>query len=104
MRKRITVAKKPHTTLRNRNTSKLLPEKIQNEGNEDGQQDAGGKGKVEREVVPLDGDVSRQPAEPGNLVGEQQDHPEERHQAAGNDEKLAHAAHGVPFRSGAGFG
>jgi hypothetical protein len=104
VRKRITVAEKPHLALRNRNTSLLFPEEIQNQGNEDGQQDAGGKGKIEREIVPLDGNVSRQAAEPGNLVGKEQDYPEERHQAAGNDENLAHAAHGVPSRVAAGFG
>jgi hypothetical protein len=63
----------------------LFSEKGKNQGKKEGKKDAGGKGKVEREIFTLDGNITREPAEPGNFIGEKQEDTQCGHQTAEND-------------------
>ena len=59
----------------------LLPEQPEDEGEDQGDYDAGGEGEIEGEVFPLDMDVARQPPQPRNAPGQGED------DADGGDDK-----------------
>ena len=63
----------------------LFSKKGKNQGKKEGQKDAGGKGEIESEIFTLDGNITWESAEPGNFIGEKQEHTQCGHQAAEND-------------------
>jgi len=68
------------------NRQPLFSKQGKKQGQDDGDQDAGGQGKIEGEILTFDGNITGKPAEPGDLVGKDQDDAKRGHQAAGNDQ------------------
>jgi hypothetical protein len=86
------------------NRQPLFSKKVKKEGQEERNQDAGGKGEIEGEILTLYGDIPRKPPEPGNFIGENQEHAQSNHQAAENNQYFTDSAHGDPFPDRGGLG
>ena len=82
----------------------LFSKNVHNQGKEEGDQDAGGKGEIEGEILSLYENISRKFPEPGNFIGKNQDYSQRGHQTAKNDKHLTHTTHGAPFPGPGGLG
>ena len=58
-----------------RSFRRLFPEESEEQGQDEADDDAGHEGKVKGKPFPLDNDVPGEPADPGDLVTQDQDEP-----------------------------
>ena len=79
----------------------LLSEEVKNQGQEEAQQNARGKGKIEGKILPFDGNITRQSSQPEqsqNIRKTQQDTENDEYDSE-NYEKPAHGFSLCGFRA-----
>jgi len=72
---------------------KSAPPEPEDQAQNETYQDASPQGEVNGEIFPLDDDVPRQPAQPGNLGKQQQRQPQHYQDAAQEDKKTGQIGH-----------
>src|SRR3990170_8111598 len=71
----------------------LSPEEPQDQRNDHADEDAGGKREEKSNIIPLDGDVARQPPQPWDLVGEQEQEARPDNDQSNNDQEFTDRSH-----------
>jgi hypothetical protein len=78
----------------------ILPAKQINDKRYDrADKQAGGQGKVQSEALALNGYITGQAAEPGNLAGERKNHTHDHQQEPDKDENSTHISHDLSLRN-----
>jgi hypothetical protein len=77
-----------------RKNNQILPsKKIKDNRYDNTYKDAGGQREIERESIPLDGDITRQMPQPGDLASRRENQPQNHQDDSNIDQRLTKFGH-----------